>query len=136
METTVTHPPANCGPLLLPLPPGVACPTCGVTPVRFLPAADLRPGVRVAAGFLPLMKAAEVLFAYRYTLHDVARVSTVYLYDGDGQPQPDDHLASALIPVTDTRRADLAQLARNHPIACTGCAYEDLAAQIRAAGRS
>lgn len=60
---------------------------------------ELKPGVRVAAGFLPLRKAAEILFAYPYQLHGTARVLVVYLYDGDGQPAPDDFLAESLIPL-------------------------------------
>lgn len=60
---------------------------------------ELKPGVRVADGFLPLRRSAEVLFAYPYTLHGKARVLVVYLYDGDGQPAPDDFLAESLIPL-------------------------------------
>lgn len=66
----------------------------------------LRPGTRIAAGFLPLHNllprrgAAEILFAYPYRLHGHGRVCVVYLYDGDGQPATDDFLADALIPVT------------------------------------
>lgn len=60
----------------------------------------LRPGTRIAAGFLPLMGPAEILFAHPYTLHGRGRVLVVVLYDGDGQPAPDDFLADALIPVT------------------------------------
>jgi hypothetical protein len=64
------------------------------------PAATLEKGMRIAPHFLPLRSAAEVLFAYPYLLHGEPRVLVVVLYDGDGQPQPDDFLAHALIPVT------------------------------------
>lgn len=69
-------------------------------PAQPVPASDLVKGMRIRAGFLPLMQAAEVLFAYPYTLHGREWVCVVYLYDGDGQPAPDTLLAEALIPVT------------------------------------
>jgi hypothetical protein len=55
--------------------------------------------MKVAAGFLPLRHPAEILFAYPYTLFGESRVCVVYLYDGDGQPAPDDFLAASLIPI-------------------------------------
>lgn len=66
---------------------------------KHVPAGELTPGVRVVAGFLPLKSAAEILFAYPYVLFGEDRMTFVYLYDGDGQPQADDLLAESLIPV-------------------------------------
>lgn len=66
-------------------------------------ARDLKPGQRIAAGFLPLKGEAVVLFVKPYPIHAVTRVFVVYEYtdvDAYGiQPTPDDYLPDTLIPV-------------------------------------
>jgi len=66
-------------------------------------ARDLKPGQRIAAGFLPLKGEAVVLYVKPYPIHAVTRVFVVYEYtdvDAYGiQPTPDDYLPDTLIPV-------------------------------------
>lgn len=58
----------------------------------------LRPGDRIAPGFLPLGDPAEVLFTYRYTNSETPWVTVVHR-DEDGLPDVDFFLAEALVPL-------------------------------------